>query len=120
MADSVPVEKPKLTRKSRRFDEAIFRAGTGAFGVLLIVIVAAIGVELWRQSQLSIKQFGWQFWLTDTWDPVAVQFGARPYHLGHAVFVGPGAHARRPRSRSASRSTFPSSRPTGSAARWCS
>ena len=69
-------------RESGRIDETIFRAGTGAFGVLLIVIVVAIGIELLRQSQLSIKQFGWHFWLTDTWDPVAGEFGARPFIWG--------------------------------------
>jgi phosphate transport system permease protein len=48
----------------------------------LIVIVIAIGVELYRQSRLSIWQFGSQFWQTDTWDPVAGQFGARPFIWG--------------------------------------
>jgi phosphate transport system permease protein len=65
-----------------RSDEVVFRAGTGAFALLLIVLVAAIGVELYRQSLLSITQFGWQFWQTDTWDPVAGEFGARPFIWG--------------------------------------
>jgi phosphate transport system permease protein len=69
-------------RRPARPDEVVFRAGTGAFGLLLIVIVIAIGVELYRQSRLSIEQFGWQFWQTDTWDPVAGQFGARPFIWG--------------------------------------
>jgi phosphate transport system permease protein len=59
-----------------------FRVGTGLFALLLIVLVAAIGVELYRQSILSIREFGWQFWQTDTWDPVAGQFGARPFIWG--------------------------------------
>jgi phosphate transport system permease protein len=71
---------PRAT--SRRLDETIFRAGTGAFGVVLIAIVVAIGIELIRQSRLSIDQFGWRFWLTDTWDPVAGEFGARPFIWG--------------------------------------
>ena len=49
---------------------------------LLIAVVGAIGFELFRQSQLSIKEFGWQFWQTDTWDPVAGEFGARPFIWG--------------------------------------
>jgi phosphate transport system permease protein len=65
-----------------RRDDALFRGGTAAFGLLLIVIVFAIGVELWRQSQLSIQQFGWRFWTTDTWDPVLGEFGARPFIWG--------------------------------------
>jgi phosphate transport system permease protein len=68
--------------KGARSDEIVFRVGTGAFVILLIAIVAAIGIELYRQSQLSIKEFGWQFWQTDIWDPVAEQFGARPFIWG--------------------------------------
>jgi phosphate transport system permease protein len=68
--------------KGSRSDEIVFRVGTGAFAVLLIALVAAIGVELYRQSQLSIKEFGFQFWQTDVWDPVSEQFGARPFIWG--------------------------------------
>ena len=69
-------------RRSARPDEIIFRAGTGVFGLLLVALVVAIGVELYRQSRLSITQFGWQFWQTDIWDPVAGEFGARPFIWG--------------------------------------
>src|ERR1700716_1698695 len=59
-----------------------FRVGTGVFGVFLILIVAAIGFELTRQSMLSIQKFGFQFWRTSTWDPVSGQFGALPFIWG--------------------------------------
>ena len=65
-----------------RSDELVFRVGTGVFAVVLIAIVAAIGAELYRQSVLSIHEFGWRFWQTDTWDPVAGDFGARPFIWG--------------------------------------
>ena len=65
-----------------RTDERLFRAGTGLFGLLLILLVLGIGVELWRESQLSIERFGWRFWTTDTWDPVLGEFGARPFIWG--------------------------------------
>jgi phosphate transport system permease protein len=65
-----------------RSDDIAFRIGTGLFAVLLIAVVVGIGFELWRQSQLSIKHFGWQFWQTDTWNPVAGEFGARPFIWG--------------------------------------
>ena len=68
--------------KNVRPDEILFRAGTGAFAVLLIAIVAAIAVILTSESQLSIRHFGWSFWQTDTWDPVAGEFGARPFIWG--------------------------------------
>lgn len=65
-----------------RSDDAFFRIGTGIFAVLLITVVAAIGFELFRQSQLSIQHFGWRFWQTDSWDPVSGEFGARPFIWG--------------------------------------
>jgi phosphate transport system permease protein len=69
-------------RFSARPDEILFRVATGAFALLLIGLVAAIGIELYRESRLSIREFGWQFWQTEVWDPVAGQFGARPFIWG--------------------------------------
>jgi phosphate transport system permease protein len=65
-----------------RSDEALFRAATGTFALLLTAIVVAIGIQLARESMLSIKEFGWHFWQTDVWDPVAGEFGARPFIWG--------------------------------------
>jgi phosphate transport system permease protein len=65
-----------------RSDDIAFRVGTGLFAVLLIAVVVGIGFELWRQSQLAIQHFGWQFWQTDTWNPVSGEFGARPFIWG--------------------------------------
>ena len=59
-----------------------FRVGIGAFAVVLLILVAAIGVELTRQSWLSIEKFGLAFWTTRTWDPVAGEFGALPFIWG--------------------------------------
>jgi phosphate transport system permease protein len=59
-----------------------FRLGTGLFGLVLVVIVTAIGVELFRQSWLSIQKFGLNFWRTEVWDPVAGEFGAYPFIWG--------------------------------------
>jgi phosphate transport system permease protein len=59
-----------------------FRFGTGFFGLVLILIVVGIGVELTRQSWLSIVKFGLRFWATQIWDPVAGEFGALPFIWG--------------------------------------
>jgi len=59
-----------------------FRLGTGAFAALVLTIVVSIGIVLFRESILSIREFGLYFWITDTWDPVAAQFGARPFIWG--------------------------------------
>ena len=59
-----------------------FRAVTGLFGLLLVGIVVAIGFELTRQSTLAIRKFGFDFWRTQIWDPVAGNFGALPFIWG--------------------------------------
>jgi phosphate transport system permease protein len=59
-----------------------FRLGTGLVAFLLVLVVVAIGVELLRQSQLSIQKFGLSFWINDVWDPVSGEFGARPFIWG--------------------------------------
>jgi phosphate transport system permease protein len=66
----------------KRPENLAFRLGTGLFGLVLVLLVAAIGVELFRQSWLSIQKFGLNFWRTEVWDPVAGQFGAFPFIWG--------------------------------------
>ncbi|MBI2221912.1 MAG: phosphate ABC transporter permease subunit PstC [Acidobacteria bacterium] len=55
---------------------------TGGFGLLLVAIVLGIGVQLYRESYLSIEKFGWSFWASETWDPVLGEFGAFPFIWG--------------------------------------
>src|SRR5437773_9871723 len=59
-----------------------FRTGTGIFAFALVLIVGAIGFELTRQSLESIQKFGFTFWRTEIWDPVAGEFGALPFIWG--------------------------------------
>src|SRR5438132_1513788 len=66
----------------KRSGDFMFRLGTGFFGLVLIGIVTAIAFELTRQSTLSIQKFGLGFWRTETWDPVAGNFGALPFIWG--------------------------------------
>jgi len=68
--------------KPRSGSDLGFRLGTGAFAALVLAIVVSIGIVLFRESMLSIREFGLYFWITDTWDPVAAQFGARPFIWG--------------------------------------
>jgi phosphate transport system permease protein len=55
---------------------------TGLFGLVLILLVVAIGFELVRQSLHSIEKFGFNFWRTSVWDPVTGNFGALPFIWG--------------------------------------
>jgi len=55
---------------------------TGGAAVLVPCLVAGIALVLWRESLLSIREFGFAFWRTSIWDPVAGQFGALPFIWG--------------------------------------
>jgi phosphate transport system permease protein len=70
-----------MTHKTRS-DDLSFRVGTGVLAFAIIAIVGGILFELWRVSALSRRAFGWRFWLTDVWDPVSGNFGARPFIWG--------------------------------------
>ena len=59
-----------------------FRVATGAFALVLVLLVAGIGTELVRESWLSIEKFGLSFWLSRMWDPVSGEFGALPFIWG--------------------------------------
>ena len=66
----------------RGSDDRLFRLGTGLFAFLVALLVAGIAFELWRQSRPSIEKFGFGFWKTSLWDPVAGEFGALPFIWG--------------------------------------
>ena len=66
----------------RGADDRVFRVATGFFAFLVVLLVAGIGFELYRDSRLSIARFGLNFWRTKVWDPVAGNFGALPFIWG--------------------------------------
>jgi phosphate transport system permease protein len=73
---------PKTISPRKRGDDLFFRLGTGFFALLVVILVAGIAWELYRNSRLSIAKFGLNFWRTTTWDPVAGDFGALPFIWG--------------------------------------
>ncbi len=68
--------------KKARFDDLGFRLGTGLFGLVIIALVVGSAGVLYNDSTDAIRKFGWQFWQTELWDPVAGEFGARPFIWG--------------------------------------
>jgi len=48
----------------------------------IIAITALLVYELWTKSTHSIAAYGWSFFFTRTWDPIAGKFGALPYIYG--------------------------------------
>ena len=83
--DQGSVARPRRfldTLLKARPDEIIFRGGTGLFAVALIAVVVGIAAGCSGNRGSRFKHFGWQFWQTDIWNPVAGEFGARPFIWG--------------------------------------
>ncbi len=68
-----------------RLADRIFSALLGLCALSVLVIVGLVFYELLDQSKLSIGQFGWNFFRTSNWDPVAGEFGALPFIFGTVV-----------------------------------
>src|SRR6202790_1283517 len=51
----------------------------------LLLITVLLVYQLWVLSAEARTKFGWHFFVTRTWDPVAGQFGALPFIYGTLV-----------------------------------
>ena len=51
----------------------------------LLVITALLVYQLWTLSAEARAKFGWAFFISKTWDPVAGDFGALPFIYGTVV-----------------------------------
>src|ERR1700681_727561 len=51
----------------------------------LLLITALLVYQLWVLSAETRTKFGWSFFVTRTWDPVAGDFGALPFIYGTLV-----------------------------------
>ena len=71
-----------MASRRRWSGDRAFGTLTGAPALLVVALVAAIAVVLWRESRLSIEAFGLGFWIRSDWDPVAGLFGAFPFIWG--------------------------------------
>jgi phosphate transport system permease protein len=80
---AAPVARPRFSLappsagQDRAFETLTLLASLAVVGLLFLV-----GWELIRESNLSIKKFGFHFLTTSTWDPVAEQYGALPFIYG--------------------------------------
>jgi len=71
-----------MARPKTSAGDRFFQLGTGLFALVVVVIAAGIAFILWHRSGASIAKFGFHFWATDDWDPVAGEFGARTFIWG--------------------------------------
>jgi phosphate transport system permease protein len=72
-------------RRSRNPSDRLFRGATLGFALAILGLALLVAWQLFIHSKLSREQFGWSFLWTQTWDPVAGQFGALPFIYGTLV-----------------------------------
>jgi phosphate transport system permease protein len=68
-----------------RVPDSIFRILVIACAVSLFIIVVLIVLQLVRQSDLSLKKFGFKFFTSSQWNPVNGEFGSLPFVYGTLV-----------------------------------
>src|SRR6202163_3076831 len=73
-----------LLRRIRSADEIAHVITLIAAATLLLITVLLV-YQLWVLSAEARAKFGWSFFVTGTWDPVAGQFGALPFIYGTLV-----------------------------------
>lgn len=65
--------------------DILFRLVTGSCAVLVLILIAAIFVELLQNSWLAIHTFGWKFLISQAWNPVRETFGGASSIYGTLV-----------------------------------
>jgi phosphate transport system permease protein len=70
--------------KLRNGDE-IARLVTFLFAASVVLITLMLVIELWLGSALPRHKFGFEFFITRVWDPIAENFGALPFIYGTLV-----------------------------------
>jgi len=73
-----------LSRRPAGADDIAHVVTLIAAGVLLLITILLVN-QLWVHSAEARAKFGWAFFFTKTWDPVAGDFGAWPFIYGTLV-----------------------------------
>ena len=84
----MPVLEPSASQMMAppsRFGDKAFEWLTMAMAGAVVLLVILVGWQLWSDSMLAIRKFGFHFIGSSTWDPVAEQFGALPFIYGTLV-----------------------------------
>lgn len=71
-----------------RDGDEIARLATFLFAATVVLITLALIYQLWVDSVLPRHKFGWNFFITEVWDPIFEQFGALPFIYGTIVTSG--------------------------------
>lgn len=83
-----PVAGSRSFLSRLREGDEIARVITFLFAATVVLISLLLVIELWIGSSLPRHKFGFSFFLTRVWDPIAEQFGALPFIYGTLVTAG--------------------------------
>jgi phosphate transport system permease protein len=85
VSDFPPQPERIRLKQPSRFADSVFYACTLVCAVSIIALVAVIVYELVIHSEITLRQFGWKFFVGSNWDPVSGDFGALPFIYGTMV-----------------------------------
>jgi phosphate transport system permease protein len=85
VSDFPPQRERIRLKQPSRFADSVFYACTLVCAVSIIALVAVIVYELVIHSEITLRQFGWKFFVGSNWDPVSGDFGALPFIYGTMV-----------------------------------
>ena len=75
-----------LTTRSGRSDR-IFHTGAGLSGLLVLMIMGAVGLFLTIEATQALRATGWSFLTTSIWEPDRGEFGIAAVMLGTVVIA---------------------------------
>lgn len=86
---TVPSASPSAGSRSfisrLRSGDEIARLITLLFASSVVLITLLLVIQLWHDSSLPRHKFGFNFFATRVWDPIAEEFGALPFIYGTVV-----------------------------------
>jgi phosphate transport system permease protein len=85
-----PVSGSRSFLSRLRNGDEIARLITFLFAATVVLITLMLVIELWTGSALPRHKFGFNFFVTRVWDPIAEDFGALPFIYGTLVTAGVG------------------------------
>jgi phosphate transport system permease protein len=80
-----PGAGPRAFIQRLRQGDEVAHVLTLVFAAGILLITSLLVYELWVNSHLSRAKFGWDFFWTQTWDPIFDNFGALPFIYGTLV-----------------------------------
>ena len=80
-----PVSGSRSFLSKLREGDEIARVVTFLFASTVVLVTVLLVLELWHGSSLARHKFGFAFFVTSVWDPIAGDFGALPFIYGTLV-----------------------------------